>query len=160
VSYPVAGAAPLRSGRQATNLLLPATVEAVPVVHAAISGLFQCLHEAQETALFEAQYAFHTAVVEIATNIIRHAYPKGTVGWFRLRLSRQEERIAARFEDGGIPFEWRRVRPINDPLSQEGGYGLHLARRALDELDYERDARGRNHWRLGKNLLGPASLSA
>jgi len=137
---------------QATNLLLPARVESVPLVRAAVSGLYQRLPLQQEPAALEAQYAFQTAVIEIATNIIRHAYPSGHSGWFRLRLTSQDERIAARFEDGGVPFEWSRVRPIDDTLLQEGGYGLHLARRALDELDYQRDERGRNHWRLGKNL--------
>jgi serine/threonine-protein kinase RsbW len=39
----------------------------------------------------------------------------------------------------------------------EGGYGLPLARAALDTLDYRRSARGENEWRLVKHLPPPAA---
>lgn len=111
---------------------------------------------------------FATAVVEIAANIVRHAYPAGAEpGRLRLRLRAFPDRIEARFTDCGLPFAPQPpidlgpatpatgAGPGLDPLDDvslvaEGGYGLRIARAAVDELDYARTRGGRNAWRLVK----------
>jgi serine/threonine-protein kinase RsbW len=129
--------------------------------------------------------AFETAVAEVAANIVRHAYPGGAAGGtMRFRLHAYPDAIEARFADHGIDFrphagagdavEPPRPPPDRPPTGPpvpdglddldgllatadlaEGGYGLPLARAALDTLDYSRSAGGENEWWLVKRLPPP-----
>ena len=104
---------------------------------------------------------FETAVIEIAGNVLRHAYPPGhKPGGVKLRLRLYGDRAEALLTDHGIPFEEPPARSDpseRDPLDlAEGGYGLAIARAALDRLDYSRRARGANRWRLVKRRDKPA----
>ena len=101
--------------------------------------------------------AFRTAVVEIATNILRHAYPPGHAAApvvFDLALYR--DRLEARFHDSGVAFTppARLGLPKLDDLDElpEGGFGLYLAVSALDHLTYSRMPAGVNAWHLVKRL--------
>jgi serine/threonine-protein kinase RsbW len=104
--------------------------------------------------------------MEIAVNVVRYAYPPGhKPGNIKLRLRLYDDRVEALLTDRGVPFE----EPA-DPTSPaeidlldpaEGGYGLSVARTAVDCLEYSRSARGANRWRLVKRLTssrgsGPA----
>lgn len=100
---------------------------------------------------------FDTAVMEIAGNILRHAYPPGhKPGNVKLRLRLYADRAEALLTDRGIPFEEPAVASPDadaDPLDlPEGGYGLAIARAAVDRLEYSRRARGANRWQLVKKL--------
>ena len=100
---------------------------------------------------------FDTAVIEIAGNILRHAYPAGhKPGNVKLRLRLYADRAEALLTDRGIPFEEPPAPAADaevDPLElPEGGYGLSIARAALDRLEYTRRARGANRWQLVKKL--------
>ena len=103
-----------------------------------------------------------TAVMEVATNIIRHAHPPGAPpGAMHLRLRAHADRIEARFTDRGLAFRPSEPPPgpedePADPLEiPEGGYGLALVRATVDEVDYERSDEGTNVWRLITWLNGP-----
>ncbi len=99
---------------------------------------------------------FETAVSEIGANIARHAYGLGVGGPLRFRLRLYGDRVEGYFTDRGIAFVDPAVRqdgPGDDLLSlPESGYGLSIARSALDRLAYRRTARGTNSWRLVKRL--------
>jgi serine/threonine-protein kinase RsbW len=115
---------------------------------------------------------FATAVAEIATNVIRHAYPGGGAAEhpdaIRLDLRAYPDRAEATFADRGVAYAAPETptAPVGMPDTPvagavdpddllalaEGGYGLALARAAVDELDYERSADGINHWRLMKRF--------
>jgi serine/threonine-protein kinase RsbW len=102
-----------------------------------------------------------TAVMEIVGNVLRHAYPPGhRAGNVKLRLRLYADRVEALVTDRGVPFEEPPPSapvPTDDPLAlPEGGYGLAVARAALDRLEYSRRPRGSNRWRLVKRLPGPA----
>ncbi|MCX6024248.1 MAG: ATP-binding protein, partial [Chloroflexi bacterium] len=62
----------------------------------------------------------------------------------------------ARFTDRGVAFEGALSVPYIEPLERgmlpEGGYGLRLARAALDRLEYRRTNAQINLWRLVKRL--------
>ena len=100
-----------------------------------------------------------TALAEIGANIVRHAYPAGTApGTMHLRLRAYDDRVEALFTDQGVAFvdpaQPARPLPADDPLAlPEGGYGLALARAAVDQLDYARTPDGRNLWRLVKGWV-------
>jgi anti-sigma regulatory factor (Ser/Thr protein kinase) len=96
---------------------------------------------------------FRTAVAEIATNVIRHAYPPDSPqGSFQLRLAVTADGLIALFTDGGSAFDASQPREAVDPESlPEGGLGLMVVRAAVDTLEYSRDAdAGENTWRLTK----------
>jgi serine/threonine-protein kinase RsbW len=108
---------------------------------------------------------FETAVAEIGSNIVRHAYPpQGEGGPLRLRLQAFPDRVEAVFSDNGVPYrppvststpapgDSDGVPPEDAFSLKEGGYGLELARAAVDDLDYQRTAGGENVWRLVKRL--------
>jgi anti-sigma regulatory factor (Ser/Thr protein kinase) len=131
-------------------------------------------------ALWRARFA--TAVAEIGANIIRHGRPPTVRPQpMRLRLRAFRDRAEARFTDDGLPFNRQVPRPqsptagidlngvstgaasaagaIYDPGGPddaldiaEDGYGLQLARAAVDELAYSRTATGQNRWRLVKRF--------
>ena len=107
----------------------------------------------------ELRARFATAVIEIGGNIIRHAYPLGESGTLELRLRAWHDRLEARFTDRGVRYD-----PPPSPESPavfddgavaalpEGGFGLALARSAVDALDYDRADDSENHWTLVTSL--------
>ena len=95
---------------------------------------------------------FRTAVAEIAANIVRHAYPPSQGARpFELQVLVYDTCLVAQFSDHGVAWEPGSEPVIPDPLDlPEGGLGLAVARGALDELNYRREADGTNVWRLIK----------
>jgi serine/threonine-protein kinase RsbW len=100
--------------------------------------------------------AFMTAVVEIATNIMRHAYPAEEVaGMLELTLLLYAGRLEAHFRDQGIEFHppSPTAPSVDDPLNlPEGGFGLLAARQSVNVLDYRRTGDGDNLWTLVKEF--------
>ncbi|SRR6266487_2182978 len=99
---------------------------------------------------------FEVAVSEIAANIVEHARPP--VMFFR--LTSIAGCVVAEFRDAGQgwngPPEPANVLDELDELDAlerlaERGRGLTLARRSVDEVEYERVGTS-NHWRLMKRL--------
>ena len=73
----------------------------------------------------------------------------------RLHLRLFETAIEACFVDHGEPNRPRvATAPPSDALADlaEGGYGMALARAAVDELSYTRTPAGTNVWTLVKRL--------
>ena len=139
-------------------MVAPATVEALPLVHATLERFW---HAAGTTAArsFDPDWRnrFVSAVGEVAANIVRHAYPADTErGSLRFRLRLYPDRVVASFADWGVAFaDPSEPRGLLEPdllELPEGGYGLALARAALDRLDYRRTPGGMNCWRLVKRL--------
>ncbi len=105
---------------------------------------------------------FSTAVGEISSNIVRHAYPGDAEPAFEFRWRIDRGSVSARFLDHGRPFAAQPPpappAPIPDDAVTvilhdvpEGGWGLALARAALDDLSYDREG-GENRWLLVKRF--------
>lgn len=100
---------------------------------------------------------FATAVVEVSTNIIRHAYPPKAPGQMILHLWLYADRVEATFEDMGSLFVPAEVAlsledTLGDDLTQfpEGGFGLQIAHASVDVVEYTRRDDEVNQWRLIK----------
>jgi len=105
----------------------------------------------------KSRMAFELGVTEIATNIVRYAYPARPVGELEVRLQLYTDRLEALLLDRGQPFE-EPTSPERDPsVLPEGGLGLPLTRRALDVVEYSRSPDGRNCWRLMKRFAEDTS---
>lgn len=134
-----------------------AAPEGLEALHALLESFWVQLGQVEACALPQRSYlAFTTAVLEIATNIIRHAYAdQARPGTLRLRLRASVDGVEAQFTDRGVPFAYfpgPGGTPLGPPLDvvdlPEGGYGLAVACAALDHVEYRRTPSGLNRWRL------------
>lgn len=101
-------------------------------------------------------YRLRLAIDEIATNVILHGYGQpdpaqwqdssGPIPWLGLRVAAEtRDSLTLALEDGAAPFDPSVVgatppeRLAQSPKERaEGGLGLFLANRSVEELDYER----------------------
>jgi anti-sigma regulatory factor (Ser/Thr protein kinase) len=141
----------------------PATVEQITAIHVALERFWRAVEAAiREPPDHAWRLAFETAVVEIATNIMRHAYSAGGADrGLSMRLRVYVDEAVALLSDTGTALA---VMPDADGLAPgdpldlpEGGYGLGLARACVDALEYHRTLDGTNCWRLVKRLNAPAA---
>ena len=143
------------------TVAVPALAAELDALHAALDRFWRGLDVAlTQPPDLEWRLAFTTALAEIATNIMRHAYPGGTPsGRMELRLRAYPDRVVASLSDQGIAFREPPARQAADNLDAltvlEGGYGLAIARAYLDDLDYSRSPGGVNCWRLVKRFTPP-----
>jgi anti-sigma regulatory factor (Ser/Thr protein kinase) len=97
-----------------------------------------------------------TAAMEIASNIICHAYHLNDMGDLVMQARAYADRIEVAFCDWGTEFIEPPTRPLPllDRVEElpESGLGLFLVRQAMDEVHYRRTGEGINQWRLVKWL--------
>lgn len=120
---------------------LPNTLTALPRLHAAV-GRF-CRSRAIHP---DTEFKIDLALEEIFTNIVRHGYDDAGDHDVLIRFGCGRDRVRISVEDDGRPFN-----PLQAPkvdiaaaLSERrvGGLGIHLVRRLLDEVRYQRRPRG------------------
>ncbi len=89
-----------------------------------------------------AAYAAHLALEELASNIIKYGYDDTAAHEILLRLEVQPGALLLLLEDDGHEFNpLTAPEPdLNVPTEERapGGLGLHLVRKLVDELDYQR----------------------
>lgn len=138
----------------------PAIPESLAALHNLIARFWALVEQtAPVLPSHDLRARFATAAIEIGGNIIRHAYPAGEPGALELRLRAWPDRLEARFSDRGRRYDPPQPSPPaaawDDTMLAtlpEGGFGLALARSAVDALDYERTDAGENHWTLVSHL--------
>jgi serine/threonine-protein kinase RsbW len=124
---------------------VPATIESVDLVQTEFDTWWKGLGEDNMATRF----AFETAVVEIAANIVEHTHrAEGTSGRrYSLELDADDAEVTAVFTDNGMPSEIDLSTITMADIEEENGRGLALAVAALDRLEYNR-LNGRNIWTL------------
>ncbi len=147
-------------------VVVPARLDQLAVLHATLSRFWEGVDRVLPDGPDELwRLTFATAVAEIGTNIVQHAYTdaclQGEIG-FRLRLCFNG--VEARFIDHGAAF----LGKLNPPsplesvtLSRsyldvsslpESGYGLVLVQGLVDKVQYRRIRGCINCWRLLKHF--------
>jgi serine/threonine-protein kinase RsbW len=94
---------------------------------------------------------FETALAEVGANVLRYAHPEDSpepLAEYELRL--EAGTLTALLTDRGPPLHNQLSRGM-PAQTDESGRGLAIARKVLDELDYEREGEV-NTWRLVKRL--------
>lgn len=138
------------------SVVLPATYDSLTALHTTLDGFWQKLKDApvdEPDAMWWLQ--FDTAVIEISSNIIRHAYGDDAVGMMGMRLRLYRSHVVVRLSDMGKrfvpspPAGWHDDDLLSLP---ESGMGLAIARMALDHVGYRRTPSGVNCWRLLKRF--------
>lgn len=95
------------------------------------------------------RFRFATAIIELASNVIRHADSGTGVRW-TLILGASDRELTAFMEDTGIAADIDLDREMPGGFA-ESGRGIPLLRALMDVVEYER--RGElNHWRLQRTL--------
>ena len=98
----------------------------------------------------EDQFRFETALIELASNVIRYAGAGKGVSC-TLTIDNFEDRIEAMLTDTGEPGDMQLVgRSMPDDLA-ESGRGILLIQALVDELSYDRH-NGHNYWRIMRKL--------
>ncbi|MDJ0515261.1 MAG: ATP-binding protein [Trichodesmium sp. MO_231.B1] len=92
-----------------------------------------------EAGLETRAYKLCLAVDEIATNIITHGYNEaGLEGNIYLETTINSESLAIVLEDTGIQFDPTTTETVTGENLDPGGWGLPLAKEAVDDWRYER----------------------
>jgi serine/threonine-protein kinase RsbW len=95
------------------------------------------------------------AVEEVTVNIVRYAYRDGPAGTITVDITPGATGMTVRISDSGTPFNPLAAPEPNTgaPLEEReiGGLGIHLARKVVDRIHYERGS-GKNILTLSKQL--------
>lgn len=91
----------------------------------------------------EQRYVMRLAIEEIATNIIKYAYPAAQPGPLCVECAADAGALRVTIADRGMPFD-PRAAPAPDlstDITQRavGGLGLYLVRELADDLSYQHD---------------------
>jgi serine/threonine-protein kinase RsbW len=93
------------------------------------------------------------ALDEIVSNVVKYSWPDGSKHKFLVRITVRETGVALDIFDDGQPFDpLGTPEPDWPPAGQRprpGGVGIHMIKKLVDDLAYER-IDGRNHISLTK----------
>jgi len=90
------------------------------------------------------------ALAEAVTNIVRHAFGGSAGQPIEMIIETDPARTEITLLHGGAGFDPEAVPPPDFGGGREGGFGLYLIRRAVDEVEYFQDHEGRHGVRLVK----------
>ncbi len=101
-------------------------------------------------------YTIILALEEMVTNIIKYGYDDTAEHRIDIRLQISGSQVTITLIDDGHEFN-PLAQPevdVNQPLEERGigGLGIHLVRRTMDALDYQRRD-GRNIFTMSKKLI-------
>jgi serine/threonine-protein kinase RsbW len=101
------------------------------------------------------------ALDEIVSNVVRYSWPDGGKHEFLVRITVNATGVSLDIFDDGQPFDPRGAPEPNAPPERQrprpGGVGIHMIKKLVDDLAYER-IDGRNHTSLTKNCAVGAVL--
>ena len=82
------------------------------------------------------------AIEEAVVNVMNYAYPPGTTGYVNIVAQANAVRLKIVISDTGVPFDPTARAEVDTTLSAEergiGGLGIHLVRKIMDSINYER----------------------
>lgn len=95
------------------------------------------------------------ALEEAVVNVMKYAYPDGQRGEVRIKAEANDVRLKFVISDDGKPFDPSVYKKVDITQSADerniGGLGIHLVRRIMDSVNYER-VNGQNIFTLRKKL--------
>jgi serine/threonine-protein kinase RsbW len=96
------------------------------------------------------RFSFETALIELASNVMRHADP-GSGVMCTLTVETFPDRIQATRSDSGMPGDIQLTERSMPDEFAESGRGIPLIIALVDELRYDRED-GYNHWFISRHL--------
>jgi serine/threonine-protein kinase RsbW len=106
-------------------------------------------------------FSLALALEECASNIVNHALRRDAQKTFQVTFDYLNDAFVIELRDQGPAFDPTAGNSPRQPLDDDlpGGWGIHLVRRFMDEIHYERRA-GENVLRLTKRLTKAAKQSS
>jgi anti-sigma regulatory factor (Ser/Thr protein kinase) len=104
----------------------------------------------------EACSALLVAVGEICNNVIKHAYRNQPGFPVNIGLHVFPDRFVVEVEDSGVTFDPSLYRPPDLDTVPEGGMGLFLVHRTVDEVAFDTARPAGTRWTLVKYRPGAA----
>ncbi|MCR5130229.1 MAG: SpoIIE family protein phosphatase [Prevotella sp.] len=133
------------------SLVLPNDVKTVPQLNEFVDGITEELGMSMED-----NANMNLAMEEAVVNVMKYAYPTGTVGNIKIDAEASDRRLKFIITDNGSPFDPTAIEKADVSLSAEdrpiGGLGIFLVRQLMDSINYER-VDGCNVLTLRKNLV-------
>jgi anti-sigma regulatory factor (Ser/Thr protein kinase) len=144
-----------RAKEQCLRALLSFEVRSDPEALADVRRFVEefCQQHCHDVLSDHAGHLLALAVNEALTNIIRHAYQGRQDGTVQIEAQRSEEEVRFGLYDLGSAFPG--LSAIPPPVfdgSREGGFGIYIMQRCVDDVRYSRDEKGRNAVTLIKRL--------
>lgn len=97
-------------------------------------------------------YDVQLAVNEAVANVIEHAYAGRLDGVVEVLFHLHPDRLVVDVVDWGKSFDFTATPEPNLSQPQEGGYGIFLMQRLMDEVIYRADPDQGNRLRMVKRL--------
>ena len=102
------------------------------------------------------RYNVLLALQEVVTNVLRHSYKLDQQKPIEVRFDLSDDRFLVELRDQGPPFDPLAHGVTGAVLATEmptqcGGFGIHIVRLVMDEIEYRRDG-GWNVLRLAKDI--------
>ena len=122
-----------------------------------VPQLAEFVDEVCEMVGFDASMTMqmNLAIEEAVVNVMEYAYPSGMKGDVRINAVANDIRLKFIIADDGMPFDPTAQGEVDTTLSADergiGGLGIHLVRRIMDSINYER-INGQNVFTLRKRL--------
>jgi serine/threonine-protein kinase RsbW len=118
--------------RLVLQLELPADARLLPRTRRAIAGYLEDVGtEPDERA------DVVLALDEACANVIRHAFPDGTIGTLRLRAEIGDDAVTVQVEDDGVGFNPFQVTMREPEAEDTAGRGLLLIRQLMTTVQLE-----------------------
>jgi serine/threonine-protein kinase RsbW len=105
----------------------------------------------------KARMQLQVALDEIASNVIKYAWPDGGSHEFCVRIRGQQGQIKVEIVDDGREFDPRLAPPPEAAPTgrrRPGGLGIHLVKQLVDRIEYERVG-GHNRTFMTKRYARP-----
>lgn len=132
------------------TITLPNDVQEVPKLAAFVDEVCEALDIGMATAM-----QLNLAMEEAVVNVMDYAYPVGTYGDVNILAHANDDCLEFVISDTGTPFDPTQKEEVDTTLSVEerriGGLGIHLVRKIMDSISYER-VDGKNVLSLRKKL--------
>ena len=132
------------------HLILHNDIQQIPQLADFILTIAEEMHLDQSLSM-----SLNLALEEAVTNVIMYAYPKGSDGLVIIEAILREKSLDFIVTDSGQPFDPTAVPEVNTALDLDerpvGGLGIHLVRKIMDEVQYERTD-GKNILSMTKNI--------
>jgi serine/threonine-protein kinase RsbW len=125
---------------------MPARMDRLDALHGALERFWSAVEDNQARPAHDLRLRFDLAVAELVGNVCEHAVAPHEVA-LRVDFVLRSGQVDAVLEDDADAAELPASEHDPDDLA-ESGRGLLIARKASDQLTYERTASGLNRWLL------------
>ena len=132
------------------SISLSNNVEEIPLLASFVDEVCEAVGFDMSTTM-----SLNLAIEEAVVNVMTYAYPPDTKGEVNIVAKANDERLKFVISDSGMPFDPTVKGEIDISMTAEerpiGGLGIHLVRKIMDSINYER-IDGKNVLTLRKKL--------